>query len=242
MIANKGIEFLRQMHDAKEGPNQTGGQKQDQRQKQHQDQEEEEVGERKPWFLAIGFKGAHMQYQMPKRFWDMYAKNGLYPGPNPGQDSEGAEKDQEGGKGEEKGGKEDKEDRESLTHPQLSFPPEAPLVAHAKTTESRFIMFMNDTGALKGTDREPYYQQGDGLTISLRGWKELYRGYLACITYMDSQLGRVLDELDRLGLWEDTVVVFTSDHGMHVGEKGMWAKWTLFDETARVRESCKGYV
>jgi iduronate 2-sulfatase len=57
--------------------------------------------------------------------------------------------------------------------------------------------------------------------------------YYACITFMDEQLGRVLDELERLGLRDNTVVVLWGDHGWHLGEKGMWAKGTLFDVSAR---------
>jgi len=63
---------------------------------------------------------------------------------------------------------------------------------------------------------------------------ELALGYLAGITFLDKQLGRVLDALEALGEADDTVIVFTSDHGMHVGEKGMWEKYTLFEETSRV--------
>ena len=61
-------------------------------------------------------------------------------------------------------------------------------------------------------------------------YNEIMRGYAAGVTFLDVQLGRLLDEMDSLGLWETTTIVLSSDHGMHNGEKGMWEKWTLFDE------------
>ena len=63
---------------------------------------------------------------------------------------------------------------------------------------------------------------------------EMRHGYLAAISYFDAQLGRVLAELDRLGLREKTVVVFWSDHGFHLGEQTLWAKTSNFELDAHV--------
>lgn len=58
---------------------------------------------------------------------------------------------------------------------------------------------------------------------------ELRHGYLASISYMDAQVGKLLSELDRLGLSDRTYVVFISDHGYHAGEHGQFGKWTNFE-------------
>jgi len=59
--------------------------------------------------------------------------------------------------------------------------------------------------------------------------RHLLHGYLACVSYVDAQVGRVLDELDRLGLKDNTIVVMVSDHGFHLGDLGMWGKATNFE-------------
>ena len=64
--------------------------------------------------------------------------------------------------------------------------------------------------------------------------REYMQAYHACVSFIDAQLGLVLDALKKNGLWEETVVVFTSDHGYHLGDHFIWGKVTLFDVGARV--------
>lgn len=63
----------------------------------------------------------------------------------------------------------------------------------------------------------------------------MIRAYLACVSYMDWNVGRVLGELEHLGLADNTIVVFWSDHGYQLGEKGKWSKaGSLWEQGARV--------
>ncbi|GAB5406235.1 MAG: sulfatase [Aureliella sp.] len=64
--------------------------------------------------------------------------------------------------------------------------------------------------------------------------RRMWSAYYASVTFMDQQVGRLLDKLDALGLRDSTAVVFMSDHGYHLGEHHMWQKSNLHEEVTRV--------
>lgn len=65
-------------------------------------------------------------------------------------------------------------------------------------------------------------------------WREMVRAYLACVSFVDAQAGKVLDALENGPHAQNTIVVFWSDHGQHLGEKRHWRKMALWEESTRV--------
>ena len=82
--------------------------------------------------------------------------------------------------------------------------------------------------ALASTQPWPYF----GITRDQA--RECKQAYYAAVSFVDAQIGKVLDAVDRHQLWDNTVVVFWSDHGYHLGEHGLWMKQSLFEEAAHV--------
>lgn len=72
-----------------------------------------------------------------------------------------------------------------------------------------------------------------GKPIPAEKQKELIHGYMACVSYVDAQVGKLLDELDRLKLTDKTIIVLAGDHGYHLGDHTLWNKHTNFEQAAR---------
>ncbi|MEE3221159.1 MAG: sulfatase-like hydrolase/transferase, partial [Planctomycetota bacterium] len=78
------------------------------------------------------------------------------------------------------------------------------------------------------------YKTSLNMKMDIRRQKKAVGGYYASVAFMDAQVGKVLDALERAGLNEKTIVIFTSDHGYHLGEHDFWAKVSLRDESSQV--------
>lgn len=63
---------------------------------------------------------------------------------------------------------------------------------------------------------------------------DLRHGYYAAVSHLDAMVGQVVEGLDSLGLTDRTIVIFLPDHGIHIGEQGLWSKGTLFELDTRV--------
>ncbi|MBX2815336.1 MAG: sulfatase [Saprospiraceae bacterium] len=78
------------------------------------------------------------------------------------------------------------------------------------------------------------YKTSENMQMDLRKQRKALGGYYASVAFMDAQVGKVLDALEEAQLDQSTIVIFTSDHGYHLGEHDFWAKVSLLDESSRV--------
>lgn len=99
----------------------------------------------------------------------------------------------------------------------MSAPENAPEIALHSGVELRGYQDIPDTGA-----------------ISEDKMRQLLHGYYASISYVDGQIGMLIDELEKQDLLKNTVIVVWSDHGFHLGELGLWAKTSNFELDTRV--------
>ena len=106
-----------------------------------------------------------------------------------------------------------------------TFPRSAPLVSYHCGCDDEAFKTMSGETLPFGNVSSP---------VSLAVHRELTQGYAAAVSFVDAQLGRILDAVEELHLWKNLTIVVTSDHGALLGEKGIWGRKSLFDESARV--------
>ncbi len=121
------------------------------------------------------------------------------------------------------------------------FRPHTPFVAPKKYFEmyplEKIVVPTVPAGyfdTLPAPARQSVQRKKDQINLANNLARQAIQAYYASITFADAQLGLILDALDKTGLAENTVIVFTSDHGYHMGEHGHWQKTTLFENAARV--------
>ncbi len=96
------------------------------------------------------------------------------------------------------------------------------------------------TPAFSYDDMDPHSQRlwkvsaMDDYDISDQDIRNARRAYYANVSYLDDHVGRILDTLDDCGLKDDTIIMFTSDHGDMLGERGLWYKMSFMEHSARV--------
>jgi len=73
----------------------------------------------------------------------------------------------------------------------------------------------------------------NGSPFSEAEQKHLIHGYMACVSYVDAQVGKLLSRMDSLNLWDNTIIVLWGDHGWHLGDHNLWAKATNFEQAVR---------
>ncbi len=92
----------------------------------------------------------------------------------------------------------------------------------------------NDLSDVPSAGVQIAHAMGDHAKVLESGrWKEAVQAYLATINYLDGQVGRVLDALEKSPHRDNTMIVFWGDHGWHLGEKEHWRKFALWEESTR---------
>jgi len=132
----------------------------------------------KPFFLAVGIFRPHVPWFNPRRYFEMYAPDGI------------------------------------------ELPP----------VKDDDVEDLGPWARERALDKNSKHDK----LVALDEWKPAVRAYLASISFSDASVGRVLDALDRSPNRDNTIVVFWSDHGYHLGEKGHWHKRTLWERSTRV--------
>lgn len=154
-----------------------------------------------PFFLAVGFHKPHLPYTAPKTYWDLYDAVEI---DATDYVTEGAADDP----------------WQIETYVMPTGTPRFTRPGNSRANSGEFNTYWD-------TNRG----QNPGNLYRKETAERIVHGYLACVSYADAQIGRVLDALEASGVADDTIVVLWSDHGWHLADhKGFWGKHSLFEQ------------
>ena len=165
--------------------------------------------QQQPRLLAVGYRRPHLPFVAPEKYYDLYDpdESWLTKTPLPPQDS-----------------------------PVMSWFNSDGYTGAARRDGIEMPKRPNRQQAidLNGYELRSYLGVPSKGSMSSRLRVDLLHAYAACVSYVDAQIGRLLDELDRSSLSDRTIVILFSDHGWHLGEHSAWGKMTNFEIATRV--------
>ena len=135
----------------------------------------------RPFFLGMGMKRPHLNWNAPKKYWDLYN------------------------------------------------PDDIKLAENTSAPEKGATMGLHPSFELRARHGIP--KKGP---INDKQARVLKHAYLACVSYVDAQIGKMIDALDEAGLRDNTIIIVWSDHGWHLGDMGIWGKATNYEIGTRV--------
>jgi len=163
----------------------------------------------KPVFLAVGYRRPHLPFVAPQRYFDLYQpdERWLAANPQPTRDS-----------------------------PVMAWFNSDGYVGSARKVGLTMPNPPNREQAIdwNGYEMRSYLGVPNHGPIETKLQLDLLHAYAACISYVDAQIGKLLDELQASGRLDKTIVVLLSDHGWHLGEQSAWGKMTNFEIATRV--------
>ena len=163
----------------------------------------------KPIFLAVGYRRPHLPFVAPKRYYDLYDPDQTWLTPNP---------------------------TPAIDSPVMAWFNSDGYVGSAKRAglEMPLRPDRQQAVAWNGYEMRSYLGVPNHGEIETAKQIQLLHAYAACISYVDAQIGRLIDQLRGSKRFENTVVILWSDHGWHLGEQSAWGKMTNFEIATRV--------
>jgi iduronate 2-sulfatase len=197
----------------------------------------ERAKQKQPFFLAVGFWKPHSPFNAPKRYWDLYQPEDIpLPIPSVAAPPKDAPAYALHPSHEGRGVPKNYASLFMSANPASQEPP-IPCEIQPAIQEPRILSGNTDSELRHNYQMEIGTYSNPGFkyrALSEENEREMRHGYYAAISYADAQLGKVLDELDRLDLTDNTVIVIWGDNGYHLGEETLWGKMTNFELGARV--------